>query len=200
MNRPPASAAARLLVVPGLGDSPAGHWQTWLQQHTRGALRVQQRDWDAPELDRWAGRIATTLDHAGHAGPWLVAAHSFGVLAVLRHLVLTGDTRLAALLLVAPADPDRFGVGSLLPQQALPVPATLVLSRNDPWLPRAAGQRWAQRWQAAVQDLGEAGHINLDAGFGPWPYARRWLQSQEQNLARRQRPAQAAWQEWSFAI
>jgi predicted alpha/beta hydrolase family esterase len=190
----------RLLVVPGLGDSPSGHWQSWLQAGVKGSVRVTQRDWHAPDLDRWAARVGATLDRADHAGPWLVAAHSFGVLAVLRHLVLTGDQRLAGLLLVAPADPDRFGVGSHLPDEPLGPPSTVVLSSNDPWLSLAAGQHWARRWQAAVLNLGAAGHVNIESGFGPWPGARRWLLAQEQRLARLNRPEHAAWQEWSFAV
>jgi predicted alpha/beta hydrolase family esterase len=197
---PRAEHQPRLLIVPGLGDSPGGHWQSWLQAGVKGSVRVTQRDWHAPDLDRWAARVAVTLDRAGHPGPWLVAAHSFGVLAVLRHLALTGDERLAGLLLVAPADPDRFGVGTLMPQDDLGRPTTLVLSTNDPWLSLAAGQRWARRWQAAVVNLGPAGHVNIDAGFGPWPCARRWLLAQEQRLARLHRPAHAAWQVWSFAV
>lgn len=176
--------AARLLVVPGLGDSPSGHWQSWLQAGARGALRVQQRDWQQPDLERWADRLASALQHAPHPGPWLVAAHNFGVLAVLRHLARGPDPRLAALLLVAPADPDRFGVAGLLPQHALSVPSRLVLSSNDPWMGAATGLRWAQRWQAAVLNLGAAGHVNIASGYGPWPYARQWLLAQQQQLAR----------------
>lgn len=195
--------APRLLIVPGLGDSPPGHWQSWLQAGVRGSVRVVQRDWQAPDLDRWAGRVAATLERTDHRGPWLVAAHSFGVLAVLRHLVLarvTDAERIAGLLLVAPADPDKFGVGEWLPQQALPVPTTVVLSTNDPWLGLAAGQRWARRWGASVQNLGPAGHVNIESGFGPWPASRRWLLAQEQRLARLRRPQHAAWQAWSFAV
>lgn len=110
---------ARLLIVPGLGDSPPGHWQSWLQAGTPGSLRVTQRDWQVPDVERWARRIASTLDRSPHPGPWLVAAHSFGVLALLRHLALGADPRLAGLLLVAPADPDRFAVADLLPRAAL---------------------------------------------------------------------------------
>jgi predicted alpha/beta hydrolase family esterase len=38
----------RLLIVPGLHDSGPTHWQSWLQALHRGALRVQQRDWNDP--------------------------------------------------------------------------------------------------------------------------------------------------------
>src|SRR5688572_8243008 len=65
-----AVTPSRLLIVPGLGDSGPAHWQTWLQHGDRHALRVRQRDWTSPDLDRWAARIASTLERAG-PGPWI---------------------------------------------------------------------------------------------------------------------------------
>jgi predicted alpha/beta hydrolase family esterase len=184
MNEEPTPAnQPRLLVVPGLHDSPSGHWQSWLQDQFPTALRVVQRDWATADIERWAGRIASTLDRAG-AGPRVAVAHSFGALAVARHLALVPQTPLAAVLFVAPADPDRFGIGELLPQQALRLPATLLLSSNDPWLGLAAGQRWAQRWGSPCVNLGPAGHINVQSGFRTLPYARHWVLAQTQRLAR----------------
>lgn len=181
MNALPA-APLRLLIVPGLHDSPPGHWQSWLQTRHPLAVRVQQRDWSTPDLERWAARIGSTLERSG-PGRWLVAAHSFGVLALLRHLARAPQSPVVAALLVAPADPDKFGVGELLPGGTMPVPGTVVLSANDPWLAEAAGQRWARRWGCRVEMLGAAGHVNIASGFGPLPLAERWLQSQQRRLA-----------------
>lgn len=190
---------ARVLIVPGLQDSPPGHWQSWLQARHRGAVRVQQREWSTPDVERWAARVASTLERAG-PGPWIAVAHSFGVLALLRHLALQPDTPIAAALLVAPADPDKFGIGGLLPEAALPLPSTLVLSHTDPWLDLASGRRWARRWGSQVLDLGDAGHINVAAGFGPLPCAQRWVVAQQQRLARARRAERASPLEWVFAV
>lgn len=46
-----------------------------------------------------------------------------------------------AALLVAPADPDKFGIADWLPQGRLPVPSAMVLSTSDPWLSLHAGLR-----------------------------------------------------------
>ena len=191
---------ARVLIVPGLHDSEPDHWQSWLQRFSRDAVRVVQHDWGAPDLQRWSARIGVTLDRAG-PGPWLAVAHSFGALALTHYLAHDEpDGRVAAALLVAPADPDKFGIGEWMPSSALPVPATIVLSASDPWLSLAAGQRWARSWQAHSINLGDAGHINVAAGFGPLPLARRWVLAQEQRLAREQRPQRASLLEWSFAV
>src|SRR5437868_15314161 len=79
------TAPVRLLVVPGLHDSGPTHWQTRLEHGHRGAVRVRQRDWAVPEIERWAERIGETL--AGQPrGPWVAVAHSFGCLALARWL------------------------------------------------------------------------------------------------------------------
>ena len=172
------STIPRLLIIPGLADSGPAHWQTWLQSQQPGALRVRQRDWLTPDLDRWAARIASTLEFVG-AGPWVAAAHSFGCLALVRHLALNPHSPLVGALLVAPADPDRFGIAGLLPIRPLPIPATLVYSETDPWLAASSARRWAARWGSSAVNLGAAGHINAEAGFGPLPLAQRWLAAVE---------------------
>jgi predicted alpha/beta hydrolase family esterase len=184
------AGSARLLIVPGLDDSPSGHWQSTLQASHHDAVRVVQRDWQSTNLERWSARIGSTLARSG-TGPWLAVAHSFGVLALAHHLAQRPDTPVAAVLLVAPADPDKFGLGAALPTRPLPTVATMVLSRTDPWLSLAAGQRWAARWGCHVVDLGDAGHINLSSGYRSLPFAARWATQMQQSLARQARIAEA---------
>lgn len=191
--------SARLLIVPGLHNSGPAHWQSWLQSLHPSSVRVEQRDWAQPHIDRWAARITSTLERHGD-GPWLVAAHSFGCLALARHLALRPDSPVAAALLVAPADPDKLGAADLLPRGALGVPSTLVLSNTDPWMRAVAARAWAQRWGSHTVNLGDAGHINTESGFGPLPLAQRWMLSMEQVLARRQAPPRASVLEGSFAL
>lgn len=190
----------RLLIVPGLHDSGPTHWQSWLQHQSRGARRVEQADWADPQLDRWAERVAQTLAQAGPDTPWIAVAHSFGCLAVARHLRLRPRSPLRAVLFVAPADPDRFDVAPLLPATVLPLPSTLVASDNDPWMSVAASRLWAGRWGSHWLTLGEAGHINTESGFGPLPLAKRWVTAMSARLAAERRPERAALAEWSFAL
>ena len=173
----------RLLVIPGLHDSGPTHWQTWLQGRFEGAQRVRQLDWKSLDLERWAERIGTTLEHVGD-GPWIAAAHSFGCLALARHLQLRPDSPIRAALFVAPADPDKFGVAALLPQRRLAIASAVVASATDPWMSTASARRWAQRWGASYTSLGDAGHINAASGFGPLPLAQRWVEAARERLAR----------------
>jgi predicted alpha/beta hydrolase family esterase len=163
----------RLLIIPGLHDSGRAHWQSWLQAQYRDARRVQQRDYDTPDLPRWAERIQRTLEQAG-PGEWLAVAHSFGCLALVRHL------------LEQPDSPIRQ--------------AALIASQNDPWMSAANAQRWATRWGSSFSNLGPVGHINAESGFGPFPLAKRWVEAARARAARERRQQQhAAFSEWSFA-
>ncbi len=194
--RPP-----RLLIIPGLNDSGPAHWQSWLQQQYRDSRRVVQRDFSRPELQRWAHRIQGTLEGAGGDGEeWIAVAHSFGVLALMRHLAEHPDSPIREALLVAPAEPEKFGLSESLPQHRLRVPTTLIASLNDPWMSAASAQRWAGRWGSHLSNLGRVGHINTESGFGPLPLAKRWVESARARAAREHRPEHADFLEWSFAV
>lgn len=195
----PTHHAPRLLIVPGLHDSGPAHWQSWLQGLYRNSARVVQRDWESPDLERWSARITSTLERAG-PGPWIAVGHSFGCLALAHQLAAAPQLGIHAALLVAPAEPDRFGLAESLPQRRLPVMSTVVASQTDPWMSAASAQRWARRWGSHCINLGDAGHINSESGFGPLPLARRWVMAIEQRLSRERRPNLASFLEWRSAI
>ncbi|TCT24151.1 serine hydrolase [Thiobaca trueperi] len=44
-----------------------------------------------------------------------------------------------------------------------------MASRNDPWMRLETVEHWAGLWGSVMIDIGDAGHINIDSGFGPWP-------------------------------
>ncbi len=198
-----AYRAPRVLIIPGLHDSGPAHWQTWLQGQYRDARRVTQRDASRPELERWAERIQRTLevaDVAGEKGEWLAVAHSFGTLALARHLADRPDSPIREALLVAPAEPDKFGLAESLPHQRLPRRTRLIASSNDPWMSAASAARWAHRWGSSYSNLGAVGHINAESGFGPFPLAKAWVEGARARAAAEQRPRHAAFDEWAFAI
>ncbi len=167
----------KVLIVPGLHDSGPAHWQTWLQMQYRGAVRVKQKSWDQPDLEAWARRVAEVIEASSPKTAWVAVGHSFGCLALSRYLLTRQPPDdehggLRSVLLVAPADPQKFGVSHLLPTQGLGVPSTVIGSEDDPWMPLARAQEWATRWGSRFVNLGAVGHINTESGFGPWPLAR----------------------------
>jgi predicted alpha/beta hydrolase family esterase len=200
------AAPVRLLIVPGLHDSGEAHWQSWLQRHHRDARRVQQRDWAVPDLDAWAERIGATLAREPH-GPWVAVAHSFGCLALARWLQRQRDERGAdgagtveSALLVAPADPLKFGVSDALPCAPLPVTSVLAASRTDPWMPFGSAVNWSRAWGSRLVDLGNAGHVNVASGHGPWPLGRELAERLVHAAHARRRIERAHPLELSFAV
>lgn len=165
----------RVLVIPGLHDSGPTHWQSRLQAHFRHSVRVQQHDWAAPDLTAWAERIEATLA-AQPLARWVAVAHSFGCLALMRHLATRHPDRhrghgVQAALLVAPAEPARFGIAALLPPSPPGIDAVMIASETDPWMAYPQARGWARTWGSQLVNLGDAGHINVASGFGPLPLA-----------------------------
>jgi predicted alpha/beta hydrolase family esterase len=176
------------LIVPGLGDSGPGHWQTWIEGRLPCTSRVNQPDWGLPDLDAWAQRIREAVD--GCALPPVIIAHSFGVLASVQASRQT-TRRIGAALLVAPADPEVFGYAGLLPKHPLPFPTILVGSRSDPWMAFDQARLWASRWGSRFVDAGYVAHINTDSGHGRWPLGLSLLNELEQSLRLSLVPASA---------
>lgn len=203
----------RLLIIPGLHDSGRWHWQTWLQTQYRGAVRVRQQNWDRPELEVWSEQIARTIASAPASTAWIAVAHSFGCLALAHHLARLRQQPAAGLrradnhqggirsaLLVAPADPAKFQVEDRLPQNGLGIPATVVASETDPWMTLSNARRWAGAWGARLHNLGDAGHINTESGYGPWPWIRFRTDSLIRDEQRQRRLERAHPLELNYAI
>ena len=147
-------------------------------------MRVVQDDWGVPDLERWSMRVADTLAALG-SGPHVVVAHSFGCLAAVRASLRRPSPDIAQLLLVAPAEPNRFDVAAQLPQARLVAPSCVVASDNDPWMTATQAHAWARRWGSDWINLGNAGHVNVDSGYGPFPLAREWAEAALDRLAAR---------------
>ncbi|RXZ43441.1 RBBP9/YdeN family alpha/beta hydrolase [Crenobacter cavernae] len=167
LRRPPFP----VVVQPGWKNSGPEHWQShW--QAALSATRVENRDWHAPQLDDWLDGLDTALDQAGE--PALVIAHSLGCIA-LAHYARRHPHRVAAAILVAPADVERAAVPSEIagfgpiPREALPFPSLLIASDDDPYCRAERAQSLAELWGSELVWLPGAGHINPDSGYGPWP-------------------------------
>ena len=55
-----------------------------------------------------------------------------------------------------------------LPATCLGFPSIVVASADDPWLRLTRAGWWADRWGSRFLCLGNAGHINIESGYGPW--------------------------------
>ncbi|MEW6599254.1 MAG: alpha/beta hydrolase [Pseudomonadota bacterium] len=162
-----------LLIVPGLGDSPAGHWQDQWRETLTGAHKVEQADWDAPRLEDWLDPLHRALD--AHPGA-LVVGHSLGCALIVHAARTSCAEKIGGALLVAPADVDlpspvraRLADFAPLPLATLPFPSIVAASKNDPYVSARRARLFAEAWGAQFVDLGLAGHVNIASGHGPWP-------------------------------
>lgn len=158
----------RTLLVPGLDGSPAPHWQYWWAATDPTAKMVEQHSWSEPTPEAWLTEIAAaTMIHPGS----VLVGHSLGAIAIASLLSAWPQVNVAGALLVAPAEPskcDRIASFGSIPQQPLHTTAIVVASRNDPWMEQERAHRLAKSWEADFIDMGEAGHINAESGYGPW--------------------------------
>lgn len=169
-----------ILVLPGWEGSGPGHWQTlWEERH--GYRRVEQHDWVKPLRGDWVARledVVLTCDE-----PAVLVAHSLGCILTAAWAAHSRNThRVKAALLVAPGDVEQPQVRELIPSwspialRALPFPALLVASRNDPYCAFERARLFAHAWNAQCMDYADCGHINADSGLGSWPEGHVLLQ------------------------
>jgi uncharacterized protein len=169
--QPDAEIKAHFLIQPGWQNSGPHHWQSlWEARLGRAATRVRQQDWMVPECAAWSGVLEETVRRL--PSPVVILAHSIGCMATLFAI---SKAPVAAVVLVAPADAERSNApGALhtftpIPMKPLGTPALLVASNSDPYCTLERAEAFAQAWKADFEIVTGGGHINGDAGFGPWP-------------------------------
>jgi predicted alpha/beta hydrolase family esterase len=164
-----------ILIIPGLGGSGPGHWQSRWAEKLSTARMIEQVDWHNPDHDAWVAEILREIEISTR--PVALVGHSLGSLAAASAIDDKTRAKIAAAFLVAPPDPDSPAAPGLIdpsfkekaPKRALQVPGVLVASRNDPLADYAYAEKLAGLWGLELADAGDAGHINGDSGHGPWP-------------------------------
>lgn len=168
------------IIVPGVGGSDYDHWQSWLQRQIVSSSRVQQQDWNLPVLRQWVKNFVKAVANVNE--PIQIVAHSFGCLTTLSalHEYPELDKKIRKIILVAPANPSRFGdfgfarnsmndYTAYFHRIHVKIPATMIMSENDPWLDYNDAIALAKAWNIRPINLGQVGHINVASGFGYFP-------------------------------
>lgn len=174
-----------ILIVPGLRDHVAEHWQTLLEARLRAAGRpvaavkpMGRDDLDCELRVDAIERAASAIDT-----PVVIVAHSGGVIAVVLWAQHSRRPIRGALLAVPPdfETPMPAGYPSMeqlaaagwlpVPRKPLPFPSLVAASRNDPLARYERVEALARAWGSRLADLGEVGHLNPASGYGEWPQA-----------------------------
>lgn len=162
-----------ILIVPGIGNSGPGHWQSLWQARLPRAERLQVPDWDRVACDDWVAALARHVQALG--ADTTIVAHSLGCLTVA-HWAARYGVKIRGALLVAVPDPAAAAFPTTetsgftpVPTQRLPFPAIVVSSTNDPYGSIGYARGCAEQWGSPLVDIGPRGHVNADSGLGDWP-------------------------------
>lgn len=131
--------------------------------------------------------MARIIEAAAKSGerPLVLVAHSLGVAAAVFAATEAPAGLFAGAFFVAPADVDnaagsagdgrtrhstwRAAVLRRCRRVALPFPSMVIASANDPYCSLERARDMAQSWGSELVEAGDAGHINVNSGHGPWP-------------------------------
>ncbi len=167
------------LILPGLGNSGPAHWQTYFEHSAPNFKRVEQTQWDAPNCATWIDTIdRAVLDY--HPSQVVLIAHSLAC-CTIAHWANKYQRTIKGALLVAPSDIENpvyaFPATGFvpIPLQVIPFKTLVVASANDPWVSIERAQYFANSWGSTLINIGDAGHINADSGFGKWEQGLRFL-------------------------
>ncbi|HMH52823.1 MAG TPA: alpha/beta hydrolase [Candidatus Acidoferrum sp.] len=192
-----------ILILPGYADSGPDHWQSHWERADPACRRVVQDDWLEPRLADWLATLDRSVRECD--SPPVLVAHSLACALVAHWATRAFEGRhgcagapralggvgghvgaphsVKAALLVAPADvdspvhtPDEVRTFSPMPLARLPFPSIVVASGDDPFVEPSRAEAFAHAWGSRLITLPGAGHINADAGYGPWPDGRTLLQ------------------------
>jgi uncharacterized protein len=179
--------ARSFLILHGWQGSGPGHWQTWLAARLRAAgERVAYPDLpdaDMPMLEPWLAALAGELREL--PGERTVLCHSLACVLWLHHVAAEPgpEGRAGRVLLVAPPSPDVhvselqiFFPAPLDPEavHAAAGETRLVCSDDDPYCPEGAATRYGEPLALPTEIVPGGGHLNPEAGFGPWPALEAW--------------------------
>jgi len=167
-------AECDILILPGLGGSGYGHWQVRWAEKMRTAAIVEQADWDEPDPEDWVDTVIKAVELSDR--PVVLVAHSLAVFAVVHAASRFPKGKVRGAFLVSPPDlemnpdvPEEAKCFGPAPRDPLPFPSLLVISSSDRYCSLERAADMAGAWGSEFHQAGDAGHINIASGHGPWP-------------------------------
>ena len=171
----------RILIIPGLGDSGESHWQTYWLKKFDNSVKLNQDNWDEPELNKWLEKLNKAILKINE--PVFLIAHSLGVSLLVHWTERYNNSNVKGALLVAPADvdspahtPDVVRNFSPIPIGKIPFSSIVVASENDPFVNINRAKYFAAQWGSEFINIGAKGHINSDSNLEFWEDGQLILQ------------------------
>jgi predicted alpha/beta hydrolase family esterase len=164
---------SRIFILPGLGNSGPGHWQTLWENRFPELVRIHQGDWDTPRCEDWIKTIHDTISSFDLKDIILVA-HSLAC-STIGYWSKKYNHKIRGALLVAPSDTEAetypFGTTGFrpMPTTKLPFKSIVVASDNDFYVSTDRARSFSDAWGSELVVISHAGHINASSGLGEWP-------------------------------
>jgi predicted alpha/beta hydrolase family esterase len=176
------------LILHGWQGSEPEHWQSWLANRLRAAkesvLYPLLPSPNTPFLEKWIDALIHYRNLM--VGEKIVVCHSLGAILWMHYAVSFECKVVDRLLLVSPPCPPELALINEV-QGFLPVPmdpeaisnsahqVKLVCSVGDEYCQVNATITYAQPLKIDYEILPpEAGHINVESNYGPWPQVEKW--------------------------
>ncbi len=173
----------RVLLVHGWGGSDFPHWQSWLASEIAKEYGTVQflhfTNVDTPKLDVWSAELLEALESFK---PGIVICHSLANTLWFHLCNTTALSEIQKLYLVAPPSmqckvpelAEFFPVQT--PTQLYSKESLLISSTNDPYISMNEIKSLKKELGIEMKVLENAGHINVESGYGEWPWILESLQ------------------------
>ncbi|MFH1508776.1 MAG: alpha/beta hydrolase [bacterium] len=169
------------LILHGYQGSGTKHWQTWLASELEKAgkqvLYPALPSKDQPSKNAWLQKLTETIKDIDSES-LVVLAHSIGC-SLWLHYANKNITKVPKMVyLVSPTTPDDRGIEEI--SSFFPLPKInlfpqrehylMVASDNDPYMDIKEFKNLELSLSIPFLFIPDAGHINVDAGYGEWPW------------------------------
>ncbi|MFC8242477.1 RBBP9/YdeN family alpha/beta hydrolase [Streptomyces chartreusis] len=166
---------------------PEEHWQHWLADRLTDlghqVTYPQLPDPDDPDPEVWLEELARHLAGLDPGAERIVVAHSLSAVLWLHAVAraMPGLDAVDRVLLVAPPSarvlsghPEVASFALPPLEFTLPGPTRLVAGDDDPYCTEGADTVYGTPLALPTDILPGAAHLDLDAGYGPWPAVLDW--------------------------
>lgn len=125
-------------IVPGIGNSGNGHWQTYFETLGDNLQRIEQLDWDTPNCNDWTETIEKAISKY-NAEDVVLIGHSLGCIAIA-NWAKQYNKKIKGAMLVAPSNTEApaytFATTgfSPFPLDKINFKTIIITSSNDPWI------------------------------------------------------------------